>query len=72
MGKLIGVGGAGLTQLAIWAVLIHRSTGLAALLPGVEPGQLANMNSGIEIDPKAVEDFSGKQIIAAIFNLGGG
>ncbi|MBP6679968.1 MAG: ABC transporter permease [Saprospiraceae bacterium] len=70
MGKLIGVGGVGLTQLAIWAVLIPIVLlVLAALLPGVEPGQLANMNSGIEIDPKAVEDFSGKQIIAAIFNL---
>jgi ABC-2 type transport system permease protein len=70
MGKLIGVGGVGLTQLAIWAILIPIVlVVVAAFLPGVEPSQLANMKSGIEIDPKAVEDFSGQQVIAAIFNL---
>ncbi|MDZ4747247.1 MAG: ABC transporter permease [Saprospiraceae bacterium] len=70
MGKLIGVGGVGLTQLAIWAVLIPILLLIvAAFLPGVEPSQLANMKSGIEIDPQAVEDFSGQEVIAAIFNL---
>lgn len=70
MGKLIGVGGVGLTQLAIWAVLIPIVlVVVAAFLPGVDQSQLVNMQNGIEIDPKAVEDFSGQQVIAAIFNL---
>jgi ABC-2 type transport system permease protein len=70
MGKLIGVGGVGLTQLAIWAVLIPIVLMVvAAFLPGVDQSQLVNMQNGIEIDPQAVEDFSGQQIIAAIFNL---
>jgi ABC-2 type transport system permease protein len=69
MGKLIGVGGVGLTQLAIWAVLIPiLLTVLAAFLPGADHSQLTNLK-GIEVDPQAVEDFSGQQIIAAIFNL---
>ena len=70
MGKLIGVGGVGLTQLAIWTVLIPIVLiVVAALVPGVEPNQLATMNNGIAIDPQAVEDFSVQQVIAAIFNL---
>ncbi len=70
MGKLIGVGGVGLTQLSIWAVLIPIVlVVIAAFLPGVDQSQLANMKGGLEIDPKAVEDFSGQQIIAAIFNI---
>lgn len=70
MGKLIGVGGVGLTQLAIWTVLIPIVLiVVAALVPGVEPNQLAQMNNGMAIDPQAVEDFSIQQVIAAIFNL---
>lgn len=70
MGKLIGVGGVGLTQLAIWAVLIPiLLTVVAAFLPGVDQSQLANMKNGIQIDPQAVDDFSGQQVISAIFNL---
>jgi ABC-2 type transport system permease protein len=70
MGKLIGVGGVGLTQLALWAILIPIVLSIATLfLPGMDPAQMTSMTDVAQIDPQAVDDFSGKQIIAAIFNM---
>jgi ABC-2 type transport system permease protein len=70
MGKLIGVGGVGLTQLALWAVLIPIVLSIATLfLPGMDPSQMTGMADVAQIDPQAADDFSGKQIIAAIFNM---
>lgn len=70
MGKLIGVGGVGLTQLAIWALLIPIVLMVvAAFLPGTDPSQLSDMGSMSQVDPEAFDGFSGKQVIAAIFNI---
>jgi len=70
MGKLIGVGGVGLTQLAIWAVLIPiLLIVVAAFLPGADPSQLSNMQTMSQVDQESFDGFSGQQIIAAIFNV---
>ena len=70
MGKLIGVGGVGLTQLALWAVLIPIVlTVVAAFLPGMEHAPMAGMNDVSQVNQESLDGFSGGQIIAAIFNL---
>ena len=70
MGKLIGVGGVGLTQLAIWAVLIPiLLIVVAAFLPGADPSQLSNMQNMSQVDQESFDGFSGQQIIQAIFNV---
>jgi ABC-2 type transport system permease protein len=71
MGKLIGVGGVGLTQLAIWAVLIPiLLIVVAAFLPGADPSHLStNMQNMSQVDPESFDGFSGQQIIDAIFNV---
>ncbi len=70
MGKLIGVGGVGLTQLALWAILIPIFlTVAAAFLPGAEMSQMNSMGQVTQVDPDSFNAFSGRQIIDAIFNL---
>lgn len=70
MGKLIGVGGVGLTQLALWAVLIPIVlTVVSAFLPGMDPAQMSDMNNITQVDQQSLDGFSGAQIISAIFNL---
>ncbi len=70
MGKLIGVGGVGLTQLALWAILIPIFlTVAAAFLPGAEMSQMNSMGQVTQVDPDSFNSFSGRQIIDAIFNL---
>jgi ABC-2 type transport system permease protein len=70
MGKLIGVGGVGLTQLGLWAILIPIVLSIVTLfLPGVEPGHLSEMGNVTQVDQESFDDFSGQQVIAAIFNL---
>ena len=70
MGKLIGVGGVGLTQLAFWAILIPMLlTIVSAFLPGVDSSQLSNMGNVTQVDEQSLDGFSAQQIIQAIFNL---
>jgi ABC-2 type transport system permease protein len=70
MGKLIGVGGVGLTQLALWAVLIPVVLTVAtAFLPGIEPEQLSGMNQVGQVDTESLDGFSAQQIIQAIFDM---
>jgi ABC-2 type transport system permease protein len=70
MGKLIGVGGVGLTQLALWAVLIPIVlTIVYALLPGAEQVPMAEIGNITQVDQESLDGFSGQQVIAAIFNL---
>jgi ABC-2 type transport system permease protein len=70
LGKLIGVGGVGLTQLAIWAILIPVVlTIVSALIPGVDPSQMNNMGSMAQVNEQSFDGFSAKQIISTIFNL---
>ena len=69
MGKLIGVGGVGLTQLAFWAFLIPiMLTVVSAFLPGEAP-QLSGMGNVTQVDQESLEQFSGQQVINAVFNL---
>lgn len=70
LGKLIGVGGVGLTQLALWAVLIPVVlTVVSALIPGVDPSQLNQMNQMAPVNEASFDSFSAKQVIHGIFNL---
>ncbi|MBK9983538.1 MAG: ABC transporter permease [Saprospiraceae bacterium] len=70
MGKLIGVGGVGLTQLALWAILIPILLIIAqAFLPGMDHSQLASVSSVSQVDQESLNGFSGQQIIQAIFNI---
>ncbi len=71
MGKLIGVGGVGLTQLAIWAILIPiLLIVVAAFLPGADPSHLStNMQNMSQVDQESFDGFSGQQIINAIFGV---
>lgn len=70
LGKLIGVGGVGLTQLALWAVLIPVVLLVVSIfLPGVDHSQISNMNQMPPVDQEALDSLSGSQIIAAIFNI---
>ena len=70
LGKLIGVGGVGLTQLAFWAILIPMLlTIVSAFLPGVDGAQLSNMGNVTQVDEESLDSFSAQQIIQAIFNL---
>lgn len=70
MGKLIGVGGVGLTQLALWAVLIPVLLIIvSAFLPGVDHTQLSSMSTVTQVDQESLNGFSAQQIIQAIFNL---
>lgn len=70
MGKLIGVGGVGLTQLAIWGALLGIMMVIApAFLPGADPSQLSDLSTMAQADQASFEGFSGKQVIAALFNV---
>jgi ABC-2 type transport system permease protein len=67
MGKIIGVGGVGLTQLAIWVVLIGGILNLAPAIMGVDLAQgdqLAEVVNGIPQDQ--LEEIQSIKIIEAI------
>ena len=70
MGKLIGVGGVGLTQLAIWAILIPIGLAIAsAFFIGSDVPDLSNMQNITQVNEESFDEFSAPQIIKAIFNL---
>ena len=70
MGKLIGVGGVGLTQLAIWAFLIPvMLMVVAAFLPGADQPPMSGMGNVTQVSEESLENFSAQQIISAIFDL---
>jgi ABC-2 type transport system permease protein len=70
MGKLIGVGGVGLTQLALWAVLIPIVLLIvSAFMPGVDPAHLSNIDNMSPVDQQSFDGFSGGQVIKAIFDV---
>jgi ABC-2 type transport system permease protein len=71
MGKLIGVGGVGLTQLALWAVLIPTVLIIvSAFMPGVDPAQMSNMGGAVsQVNEASFDSFSFHQVMQAILNL---
>jgi len=70
LGKLLGVGGVGLTQLALWAVLIPIVLTVAsAFLPGMDPTAMSNMDQMTQVSQESFDGFTGQQIIQSIFSL---
>jgi ABC-2 type transport system permease protein len=70
LGKLIGVGGVGLTQLALWAFLIPVVLMVAsAFMPGMDPAAMSSMDNMAQVNQESFDGFSGQQIIQAIFSL---
>jgi len=71
MGKLIGVGGVGLTQLAVWAFLIPTVfTIVTVLMPGVDPSQMPHSGTAVSpVNQESFNSFSLVQIKDALFNL---
>ncbi|MFM8361720.1 MAG: ABC transporter permease, partial [Haliscomenobacter sp.] len=55
MGKIIGVGAVGLTQVAVWAILIPSLTFLAQLFFNIDTFQFASAEAAAEIDPDDME-----------------
>lgn len=57
LGKIIGVGAVGLTQLAIWAILIPLIVTVAGLFFGADPDAMppSTTAAGAEIDPEEAE-----------------
>ncbi len=69
MGKIIGVGAVGLTQMAIWGVLIPALYFLVMLIFGFDPEQMnAAASTGQEVDMEEVEGMVA-QAIAEISNI---
>ena len=65
LGKIIGVGGVGLTQLAIWAVLIPIIQIVASAFWGVDTSDLTSLDPSIDQE-EIMSDFS--MIMAEIAN----
>ncbi len=69
MGKIIGVGAVGLTQVAIWAVLIPLILIIVNLAFGIDPQQLEAANPNVQqIDPAEAEAIF-TQVMAEINRL---
>ncbi|MFK7935163.1 MAG: ABC transporter permease [Saprospiraceae bacterium] len=59
LGKIIGIGGVGLTQLAIWLVLIPGTVFLVQVVLGIDANQMtANANMPNNIDPSDFEEMA--------------
>ena len=69
LGKLIGVGCVGLTQLALWAFLIPIVLTIVSAFIGVDPAHMQTMGNVTQISEESFDNFSAQQIIDAIFNL---
>ncbi len=66
LGKILGVGAVGLTQIAIWAILIPLVYFLVFLIFGFDPNQMNTATtSGVEIDPENAE-YMVAQIMAEL------
>ena len=69
MGKIIGVGGVGLTQVAIWAILIPIISISVQLIFGFDPEAMnegaAGMSGGGGMDPDDIQ-FYAAQVIAEL------
>jgi len=64
LGKILGVGAVGLTQLAIWLILIPVVITVVQMTMGIEPMDPNQVNVGMDSIPKEdLEDFNLSQII---------
>lgn len=57
LGKIIGVGAVGLTQVAVWAILIPSLMFIVQVVFGIDTGQFSAMEPGAEIDPDDMEQM---------------
>ncbi|MEM7101661.1 MAG: ABC transporter permease [Bacteroidota bacterium] len=55
MGKIVGVGGVGLTQVLIWAILIPVVVTVVGLLFPVDPSSMQEMSAAGEVDVEEME-----------------
>jgi len=70
MGKLIGVGGVGLTQLALWAFLIPIVLTIAlAFFPGVDASQMSHVGTVTQVSEESFDNFSFPQVYDALFGM---
>jgi ABC-2 type transport system permease protein len=71
LGKILGVGAVGLTQLAIWLILIPVLMMVVTLfLPGNDPQSMAQMAEGMQqIPTEDFDDFNVASFINEFFNL---
>lgn len=69
MGKIIGVGAVGLTQVAIWMILIPIFAIIVQLFFGFNPDELQQMNSGGAPPPDLEElGFTVHELMNELFN----
>lgn len=68
MGKIIGVGAVGLTQVAIWAILVPIFATILILILGVEPAQV-NMVEGMNTPQMPEVDWSVSLVTNELLNL---
>lgn len=69
MGKIVGVGGVGLTQVFIWAILIPLVVTIAGLvMPPVDPSAMQDMSAAGEVDVEEME-FQIGQFFEAISSM---
>ena len=68
LGKIIGVGGVGLTQVLIWSILIPIGYLLVGLFFGFDMEQMNSAAAGAEVDMEGIEDTVG-QIRQEIGNM---
>jgi ABC-2 type transport system permease protein len=67
LGKIIGVGAVGLTQLAIWAILIPLISMAVQLIFGFETTQMEGVPGGSEMDMDELQSLS-TQVFAELSN----
>lgn len=58
LGKVIGVGGVGLTQLLVWIILIPVIAMIAGIFTGADPMQASQMTDAMQQLPQEANDFS--------------
>ncbi len=71
LGKIVGVGAVGLTQVLAWAILIPGLLFLTALFFGFDPNATSNMPQNPEVDPAAIQETVEK-VIAGIGTMNWG
>lgn len=68
LGKIIGVGAVGLTQVVAWLVLIPGLLFLVALFFGFDPNTAANMPQNPDVDPAEIQEMVEK-VLAGLGSL---
>lgn len=62
LGKIIGVGAVGLTQVVAWAILIPAMIVLVTLIFGLDPSGTQNIPSSPEVDPDEMQSLVNRTV----------